>query len=155
MFAKRSKLFLKINLVFAVVAAAGLFTAACVAWALPKQPLAFPLEELSQAPLPPEKPFDAAPVLSIKFLSVNFVRFRGQIKPHWHAKRAETVISLSDGGTLVVDGEEYPLKTGSLFFIPRRAIHEARCPENKICRAYSIFAPPWNPDKPDRIFINP
>ncbi|MFC1521965.1 cupin domain-containing protein [Elusimicrobiota bacterium] len=108
---------------------------------------------LSKYPIGNKK-VNISELLSQKSTTVNFIQFYGKVKPHYHKTHDEIVVSLSDNGMMRVGEKKYNLHKGSLFFVPKKTEHEARCDGAKICHAYSIFLPKLNPKKPDRIWAD-
>lgn len=47
-------------------------------------------------------------------------------RPHFHRRATEVYYVLEGEGTLVLDGEEHPIRTGSIAHIPPGVVHAAR-----------------------------
>lgn len=115
----------------------------------------YALDNLSKSYALNDKILRMDPLLAHRGYTLNFVQFKGEIKPHYHKKHEEIVFALTEGGHIVIDSVTYSFRQGSLYWIDKGMVHSAFCQEGVTCRVYSIFFPEWNPKKPDRIWVNP
>lgn len=93
--------------------------------------------------------------------SIHLVQVRGEIAPHYHKNRSETVYILSGTGLLVirqagVNEMNTVVKAGDIVTIPPGAVHSFHPSQAGVLVptvALSIFTPPF--DGKDRIQIEP
>jgi len=68
---------------------------------------------------------------------------------HTHDDHDEVVQVLDGECEAIVDNESRLLKKGDLFFVPKGTPHKV----SKVCTLLSIYGPAFDPEKPDRKFL--
>ena len=68
---------------------------------------------------------------------------------HTHEEHDEVIQVLDGECEAVIGDERRPLKKGDTFFVPKGIPHKV----SKVCTLLSIYGPSFDPEKPDRVFI--
>ena len=110
------------------------------------------LDEIrAQHPLPAGDASSVLEILRGQGMSANLVQVRTRVRAHLHRDHEETVLILEGRGIFVLGERGYPVKSGSIIIIPRRAVHSYEAQEPTV--ALSFFNPPF--DNADRTFVEP
>jgi mannose-6-phosphate isomerase-like protein (cupin superfamily) len=99
---------------------------------------------------------------SVDFLSpvaldratTNVVQADGQtaFRAHRHLEHDEIVFVLAEGSRFRIGDEVRPVRPGDVLHIPAGVLHGPVIPETGRFAAFSIYAPTFDPEHPDRVF---
>ncbi|GHV64778.1 hypothetical protein AGMMS49587_17840 [Spirochaetia bacterium] len=80
-----------------------------------------------------------------EFCAANMVRLDPgtTVSPaHSHEANEEVIYIISGSGDVLIDGEVYPLRTGSIAVFPKKSIHRLRNSGTEEMKVICFFAPP-------------
>lgn len=85
--------------------------------------------------------------------TINVVQVPSANIPHTHHEHDETVYVLKGEGEFRLGNKIYPFKPGDVVFIPADTVHTPIT--DGYIAALSIYSPHFDPQNPDREFVNP
>ncbi len=85
--------------------------------------------------------------------TVNVVQAPSANIPHIHHQHDETVYILKGEGQFKLGDKIHPIKPGDVVFVPAGTVHTPVC--DGYNAALSIYSPRFDPQNPDREFVNP
>ena len=83
--------------------------------------------------------------------TINVVQGPSGNMPHVHKEHDETVYIIKGNGTFRLGDKIVPIKPGSVLFIPAGTIHTPMTDGYQA--ALSIYSPEFDPENPDREFV--
>lgn len=84
--------------------------------------------------------------------TLNVVQSPIGIKPHIHREHDEIVYILKGEGTFRLGDRTFPYKAGQVVFAPAGTVH-GPISDNYVA-ALSVYSPTFDPDNPDREFVD-
>lgn len=83
--------------------------------------------------------------------TVNLVESNGINAPHVHDYHDETLYVIEGEGSILLGEETHPLAAGDVVFIPAGTVHTPIIAGTE--RTLSVYAPPFDPEHPDRRYV--
>lgn len=76
--------------------------------------------------------------------SFHLIRLRTTEKPHTHNNHDLTVVMLSGGARVFIEGRRYEVNPGDIVEIPRGKVHWAENRASEASEVYAVFTPPFD-----------
>jgi len=115
------------------------------------QPEIWNLEEVLQGNPLADEPVKWVYLVEGKHCTVNVVHAPSTNMPHVHKKHDETVYIIKGTGMFLLGDKTLPFKPGDVVFIPAGTVHTPITESYIAC--LSIYSPDFDPQKPDREFV--
>lgn len=90
------------------------------------------------------------PVYENEHASYFLIFIKNEVKSHKHVHHTESITVLEGSGTMTVGENEFEIKEGDFFTIPKNTFHAVKVNSEIPLKVMSIQMPKFNPD--DRIF---
>ena len=108
------------------------------------------LFELMARPLPEAQPVQVVVLFRTDRISLQLVRIRTEVKPHYHGHHTETITILEGEGVFRIGEETFETHPGDVFVIPPETVHAFTVTGEVPVAALTSFSPGF--DGKDRIF---
>lgn len=105
---------------------------------------------VKEKPRAPEEPISWNFIADTKFSTLNIAQIKEGIKLHIHKNHDEIIYFFSGEGEFHLAGKKMKIKPGDVAFVPAVVPHGG---EMKSCVLVSLYAPFFDKDNPDRVFV--
>jgi mannose-6-phosphate isomerase-like protein (cupin superfamily) len=111
----------------------------------------FNLLDLIDNPPPPDQETVVRTLTRSDEVSLQLIWLRVGVKPHYHARHAETVVILRGMGRFRIGEKIFDAAPGDAFMIPSGTVHSFEVTEEGPVAAVTTFSPGF--DGKDRVFV--
>lgn len=107
-------------------------------------------------PLGPGEPVRWTFTTTTEQATTNIVQVDGEagaaLRPHRHLAHDEVIYVLTDGSQFRVGDTVQEVRPGDVLHIPAGTLHGPIVPATSQFAVFSVFAPAFDPEHPDRVF---
>ncbi|MBI4496757.1 MAG: cupin domain-containing protein [Chloroflexi bacterium] len=108
---------------------------------------------LAKHPADPQQPVSWAFLFHGPHVTLNVVQVQDStgLKPHLHQDHDDLIYVVSGHGTFRVGDRDHEVQPGAIIAAPRGVVHGPRFAGPAVL--LSVYGPPFDPQHPDRIFV--